>query len=1097
MYRSTHFTPSDLSEMMTEAGLLAARGDGRMLPKEFNALLHRIIVACCREGLRNSGQAFGNLFAQVDYLCRAHRTDLHLRLGIQAARRDSNKNEPLTVAQGRNDLEAVRRFADIVFGSETAKTTSQSTPTDDPTTRTPRLNDEFSTLPSPTANGRMMRCIVQSFTEKTITVMPADGTEGGTERLVMLDYSAEHLQYLRPLLREGMQLNAGRGIIVVEPDFLLDISRIAACFEEHGHHPLNFLLNMMKPQTSTQPILLGNMAGALLDEAVHTSGEPDFADTLRRNFREKALEYAACKEFSPNIFKTDAQQQARHIREAVGLLFGGEEAFSKEKAILEPSFICEQLGISGRVDLMTSDFRLLVEQKSGKNWNIQIGRTGAHGSFQSEPHYVQLLLYYGVLQRNFNLDFDRLNLRLLYSRYPAAQGLVVVNYLQTLFREAVRVRNEVVAMCLGIARDGFAPMIPLINPDVLNTRHSTSTLYTRYKLPEIQSVSDRLQSLNGLEKAYFSRMMTFVFRELRVSKLGRQDMLSTGAADLWNMPLQEKTDSGNILAGLHGRQTDDVTVVLKGDNDAERANFRRGDMVYLYAYDPTDEPDVRRSILYRGYLTEFGDGGITVHLSNPQHLDSRATYAVEHAASDSNTTAAVRGLYELMTAEASRRDLLLSQREPRRDESIALSRSYHPDYDDIVRRAVQAKDFFLLVGPPGTGKTSMALQYLMREELRHKEASLLLMAYTNRATDEICGMLEAAGTDYLRIGNAYSCDPAYRHHLPEQSAGTGASLAEIKERIRSVRVVVGTTGMMQARAFIFNIKQFTLAVIDEAGQILEPDIVGLLSKPQIERFILIGDHKQLPAVVQQDEKDAHADEPELNGIGLTDCRRSLFERLLRREQSLGRKDFIGTLRKQGRMHPDIAEWPSKMFYAAERLQPVPLPHQQETSAEPRLLFIPSQLNNVPGMTDQASLDEARIVAEQLYHIYMVCGESFDARKTVGVIVPYRNQIAAVRQEIERLGISALLEVSVDTVERYQGSQRDCIIYSLTVQRPYQLDFLTAQTFEEDGQLIDRKLNVALTRARKQLIITGNETLLSRNALFKALIDHIREYNRRR
>lgn len=106
---------------------------------------------------------------------------------------------------------------------------------------------------------------------------------------------------------------------------------------------------------------------------------------------------------------------------------------------------------------------------------------------------------------------------------------------------------------------------------------------------------------------------------------------------------------------------------------------------------------------------------------------------------------------------------------------------------------------------------------------------------------------------------------------------------------------------------------------------------------------------------------------------------------------------------------------------------------------------------------------------------------------MGVIVPYRNQIAMIRREIEQLGVPALMDISIDTVERYQGSQRDVIIYSFTVQKPYQLDFLTANCFEEKGKVIDRKLNVAMTRARKQLLLTGNEQILSLNPLFAELL----------
>ena len=97
----------------------------------------------------------------------------------------------------------------------------------------------------------------------------------------------------------------------------------------------------------------------------------------------------------------------------------------------------------------------------------------------------------------------------------------------------------------------------------------------------------------------------------------------------------------------------------------------------------------------------------------------------------------------------------------------------------------------------------------------------------------------------------------------------------------------------------------------------------------------------------------------------------------------------------------------------------------------------------------------------------------------------------IRREIEALDIPALLDVSIDTVERYQGSQRDVIIYSFTVKRPYQLDFLTANCFEEDGHVIDRKLNVAMTRARKQLLMTGEERVLCQNPLFAELIRRYR------
>ena len=118
-------------------------------------------------------------------------------------------------------------------------------------------------------------------------------------------------------------------------------------------------------------------------------------------------------------------------------------------------------------------------------------------------------------------------------------------------------------------------------------------------------------------------------------------------------------------------------------------------------------------------------------------------------------------------------------------------------------------------------------------------------------------------------------------------------------------------------------------------------------------------------------------------------------------------------------------------------------------------------------------------------------ERFDADSTVGVIVPYRNQIATVRDTIDHYGIPALHDITIDTVERYQGSQRRYIIYGFTVQRRYQLDFLTSNVCEDtDGTLVDRKLNVAMTRAQEHLIMVGNAPLLSEVPLYAQLIRYL-------
>lgn len=829
-------------------------------------------------------------------------------------------------------------------------------------------------------------------------------------------------------LFEGLKVSVlDDGLQVVEPDVLVDISTIAACFQDYGHHPLAHLINRLKPMSNTAPILLGNFAGTALDQIIHDPAA-DFGDMLRTSFSEQALQFCTCEDFNPAKFKTDALRQVNNIREAVDVLF---DEYDRDKALLEPSFVCKALGLRGRVDLMTSDMRLLVEQKSGKKW---VG-------FR-EAHYVQVLLYYGVLRHNFQLDADSVDIRLLYSKYPASQGLLDVANNDTLFREAIHLRNLIVALEMKIAREGFASVLPLLQPDVLLQRQEKSEFFHRYVRPEIERTLQPLRSLAAPELDYMERMVTFVFREQFAQRLAQ-------------------------------------------DTDDE---LRRGDMVYYYRKD--GDPDLCHHILNKGMIERIDDDEITVW-SNDNRQDTPETlskehYAIEPASTDATTTAALRSLMAFCGASPQKRHLLMGTQLPRQDPTLQLSRSYHPAYDDILLHAKQARDYFLLQGPPGTGKTSMALRFLVEETLANSQQptanSLLLTAYTHRAVDEICAMLEDSGQDYLRLGSETSCDPRFAHRLLSSAFSERPKLSDIRQRLEQVPIVVSTTLTLLTRPFLLSMKHFSLCIVDEASQILEPYIVGLLSSDSIDRFILIGDHKQLPAVVAQAD-----DEPQLH-----DCRLSLFERLLRQEREAGRQAFVGLLQHQGRMHPDIAAFPNAFFYRHEQLQPVPCPHQLETDldyGEPSEDALDDQLKRHRVLFLPAD-DEASVVVDVLRRLYRQIGsERFDAARSIGIIVTYRHQIAQIHRKLVLLGFPQLEAITIDTVERYQGSQRDVIIYSTGVQDQDGLDFLTSNCFEEDGHTIDRKLNVAMTRARKQLIITGQEALLRKNAIFSELIAH--------
>ena len=1103
-------------------------------PSEAQALImHETLVIACHEGLKNTRHGFGNLSSQVESLCRQHNIAPQDIVAIQKMRRHSNSNAPILPEDVAYDCRALAIFVSAVVQEAIPSFLVGKIPARGRTTENIQIT-----------NYRYIRCIVREWDESTIQV--AVTNQDSSEELLTVDYmnTPDYIDfsYLRPMLREGMQLNlldctvtrkkVVPRLIVVEPDYLIDISTIANCFETYGHHPLLFTVNRLTPRLSNKHIVLGNFAGSALDDIINHPAGYDIKETFRSNFREKALDYATCPDFDAVSFKQDAERQVENIKGIVDEIF---QSFDREKAILEPSFVCERLGIQGRVDLMTTDLKLLVEQKSGKNTFIERKYKNPHGSLHVEKHYVQVLLYYGILQYNFQLSPKNAHIQLLYSKYPLPDGLLEVEPLQKLIREAIRFRNQTVATEFWMAENGFDRMLPLLTPQTLNVEKQNDNFYNRYLLPQLTETLAPLHQLNDLERAYFTRMMTFVIKEQLVSKVGVQEGVGNSNADLWNMPLAEKKETGNIYTGLtiiekersssfNGYDT--ITLAVPQQGEDFLPNFRRGDMIYLYAYKKNEAPDVRMSILFKGSLQEIHSNSIVVHLNDGQQnpdLISGDYFAIEHAGSDIGGTSAIRSLYTFITSNEECRQLLLGQRMPRVDKSLTLSHSYHPDYDEIILKAKQAQDYFLLIGPPGTGKTSQALQFLVREQLAEQskvqsskfkvQSSILLLAYTNRAVDEICNMLTENDIDYIRIGNEFSCDLKYSDHLLKEVLDDNATLNSIKSTLADAQIVVATTSTMNSNAALFNIKHFDLAIIDEASQILEPNIIGLLStrhaeRRAIERFILIGDHKQLPAVVQQqDTLETEETNTFLKNIHLSSCTNSLFERLILTERAAGRTEFVGTLHKQGRMHPDIADFANRKFYAREQLECVPLAHQleqtlayNETSEDEtddvlkahRMIFIPSKPCRQLNISEKVNTEEARIITDLLRRLYRQLGKNFDPQKSVGVIVPYRNQIAMIRKEIEKLGIPELEEISIDTVERYQGSQRDIILYSFTIQSRYQLDFLTANTFYEDGQPIDRKLNVAITRARKQLILTGNEQTLRHNQLFAELIDYIKE-----
>ena len=1093
------------------------------LPEKYN-WLYVLFVRLLEEQTEHSGYSFSGPFPRMTRVCKDHGfSDAELyrlnrfRVHCLDVLRRHEAPDYLTF---RYDVKALVHSISRWSAEEVPGALEDWFPTDD-----------GSVDWQPPKTRENLRMVVDTWDDSFIYGYAED------EQLsrVQVDYHAQaendDMAYLSQLLSPGSQLylldlKTDEGgilqpkLIIYEPDYLVDISSIAACWKEYGHQPYNHLLRKLAPAANTPAIQLGNLAGQFLDEVINNrGGKPvDYVDSIKRFFHHAALDLITCGELGE--FHREARAQLNNITHFVEDVFAGMYHMDLEELILEPSFLCEELGLQGRVDFLQNDYRVLLEQKSGKRAYASNGH--------KEEHYIQILLYRILLLYNFGIKGKDSRQYLFYSRYP--DGLLPEDAFNPhLMREALKLRNQIVKCDLLYAEGKIGPILEQLTPSHLNTYQRHDVLWNHYQEPQLNQLLQVFKRASKLEKAYFSRLFTFVAKEHVFAKTGNS-CRTHGFSGVWRCELLEKRLLGNILTDLElsdkqesvaGGGYDRVTLSIPPQGEDFLPNFRVGDIVILYAYALGTEPHANKAKILRGSILAILPEAVSVQLRFPQRntciFPEDSVWAIEHDFMESSYTAIYRGLYAFLSAREERRNLLLNVRKPRRNPLRKLNGDYDGGavpLNPFLLKAKQAEDYFLLVGPPGTGKTSYALVALVREALSEEGISVLLMAYTNRAVDEICEKMQRHEIPFLRIGSHLSCDPRFHGQLLGSRVQTCNNIQEIRQLIMQTRVFVGTTTAVSSRLNLFSLKHFELAIIDEASQILEPHLLGILSaqhggRNAIGKFILIGDHKQLPAVVQQPEESSKVSEPMLREIGLLDCRQSLFERLIRLQRQNGTEDFIYQLSRQGRMHPEVALFANEAFYGST-LQPIPVFHQCESlpplevgSADGleqlvssrRMAFIVSRGDRRITLSEKVNLDEARRVAVLLRAIYLAAEHreagSFHPYHTVGVIVPYRNQIAMIRKELSRLDIPALMDVSIDTVERYQGSERDCIVYSFTIQRPYQLEFLTGNTFEEDGQLIDRKLNVALTRARKQMFLVGNPDLLGQNALFRSLMDKVK------
>jgi len=408
-----------------------------------------------------------------------------------------------------------------------------------------------------------------------------------------------------------------------------------------------------------------------------------------------------------------------------------------------------------------------------------------------------------------------------------------------------------------------------------------------------------------------------------------------------------------------------------------------------------------------------------------------------------------------------------------REPAVSTARLNESQYR-AAYRALRATDFFCIHGPPGTGKTRTVVE-LVRTACENGDR-VLATAHSNQAVDN------------LLVGDSTAdrADPASLHRVVADSDLTAARVGGnsdsdlVAERYADTDpyeadVVCAT----MSGAHRFGADLFDLAVVDEATQASIP--ATLIPLARAERAVLVGDHRQLPPYHSTEESDEES------------MSISLFERFQDRYGSSVR----ARLRTQYRMHEAIAAFPNEAFYdgaldhgekncswTIDSLDPLTAIHVQGEEAQG-----PSQ-----SYRNEAEADVVAREAERLF-------EAGIPPEDIGVITPYAAQVGTIRGALLDCAApagTAVEDVKVATIDAFQGSEREAILVSFVRSNPEgHSGFLT---FPTEGP---RRLNVALTRARRRLVLVGNFDTLRRRAptkspeescadVYEDLYQHLRE-----
>jgi DNA replication ATP-dependent helicase Dna2 len=873
--------------------------------------------------------------------------------------------------------------------------------------------------------------------------------------------------------------------LVLEPDYLIDAKVLSECrlsdFQSstgYKDNPLLFLLGKFTKGEITSNVMVGNIVGKMLDEII-TKKEYEYINTFDSVMRNNSFGMLCLANDEGLYNRENINSVFLQSKDHESSLKQSLKEFQRGNCIVEPTFISNKYGLQGRLDLLVehekSNKKDIVELKSSKRYPNE--RLGLWPNHEAQAMCYDLLITSTYPNRTGTSS-------ILYSATPVEEkplrNVGEEKYLNK--QDLLMTRNIIVSNELKLAEGKFDSF-----KDMLSDEFDSYPPYLEELVYEFQG---EFKNLDGLIEKYFYGFFQFIYKELVTAKIGGNNTYdkSNGYADLWKASKSEKIDNYDVLIYLKVEEvTDEYHICLELDRNLfsskiNVSSFRIGDSAILYPTPNQDELNPLRSQILKCRVISIIDDKIEVSLINKQvdksYFESCEYWALDRDFREYGFNQNLNLLYEFIKSDNSVIDLVLGNMEPQFNDHMPIEQG---DLDDVqfenVKNAISAKDYYLIQGPPGTGKTSKVLTEIVRN--LSVDQNIMVVAYTNRAVDEICEKLVKMEINCIRIGKGNE-----DYHWSTLSAKL--KLDELNQKAKETKIFVSTISTFAASLDLLKIKEFDTLIVDEASQILEPQLVGVLK--HFNKWIFIGDENQLSAVVSQSKEDSVCEDKELNELLLNNFRESLFYRLKKNAIKKGWNNCHGALQYQYRMHEDIADFPNSKFYKQELknkldIQKAAIPdyhiENQVSSVfkKSRVVFIPTKVDKSLKINNE----EASLIVSLLQHIKEIKGDSFDPKQSVGVITPFRAQIANIRIKLN----GQFDEVAIDTVERFQGSERDIIIISFAIKSTNQL--ASIQSLNDEG--VDRKLNVAITRAKEHLIMIGSEDVLAKNKLFKDLIQY--------